>query len=323
MKIIKTFFWRVAFLIFCPTAINASGGHEKVTVLDSINVDGIWRTFEYHVPQYPADNPRLILVLHGDAMTTEFMQQLTGHEFNRLADKNGNTIVVYPQGHKNYWNDCINQSSIETKSRNLNDVLFVKSVVQLMERRYNIDRKNVFAAGYFNGGNMCFKLAKEVPDLFKGFVVIGANMPINAVDDRTSNEQPVSLMIISDTAGAINPFKGAENTSPHEFARGEFMSTSETLDYWLKLSGHTEKSPNDPALKSIEKNNSVALRYDYLSKEEGKRISLLKIVKGGYPFPNPHFDQWPKRKGYNQGDINIPETVVAFFYRLQYEQLIK
>lgn len=318
MKTIRKLICLVTFLTLCSASIIAKEDHAKKTVLDSVVIDGIWRTFEYHVPQFPAENPRLVVVLHGDAMTTKSMQKVTGHEFNRLADKNGNTIVVYPQGYKNYWNDCRKETSFETKDKNLNDVVFIKSIVQRMERRYDIDRENVFAVGYFNGGQMCFKLAKSIPDLFTGFAVIGANLPIPANDDCTPSREPVSLMLINYTGDSLNPYEGGENTSEYDFTRGNVMSANETFRYWLKLFGNTEKISKHSPPNIIEKDNSVAFRYNYFLKEQNKRISLLKIVNRGYSFPNPNFDRLPQLKGKIDKYINIPETVVRFFYQLQY-----
>lgn len=316
MKIIKSIICLVTFLTLCKGNINAQQGHEKNTVLDSIMIDGYWRTFEYHVPQYPVNNSRLVLVLHGDAMTSKSIQTVTGFEFSKLADNTGATIVVYPQGYKNYWNDCRREASFETKNKDINDVTFIKSIIQRMERRYHIDRKNVFAAGYFNGGNMCYKLAKSIPKVFKGFAVIGANLPTTSNDDCVPVNKAVSIMVInSDT---INPYKGGELTSLDGFARGKVLPTNETLNYWLTLLEHNDEVPLSSLSSTIVKANSTFFREDYFSKEKNKRISLLKIVKGGYPFPNPHVDQWSQIAANMNKHLNIPETVMRFFYQVQY-----
>ena len=318
MKIIRNIICLVTFLTLCPTGIIAKEYHAKKTVLDSIMTDGIWRFFEYHLPQFPAENPRLIMVLHGDDMTTKSIQTVSDYEYNKLADKNGNTIVVYPQGYNNQWNGCRKEALLEANKKNLNDEVFIKSIVQRMERRYGIDRKNVFAVGYLNGGQMCFKLAKSVPDLFKGFAVIGANLPQPANDGCTPSGEPVSLMLINEAVDSLNPFDGEENTLVYDFERGNQLSTNETIRYWLDLFGHTEKIAKYAPSVIIEKDNSVAFRYDYFSKEQNRRISLLKIVKSGYSFSNPYFDRLPQTKVKIDKHISIPETVVRFFYQLQF-----
>ncbi len=311
----------ITFFTLCTASVKAQGGYEKNTVLDSMMVAGIWRTFEYHVPLYPAENPRLIVVLHGGAMTTKFMQKVTDYEFNRLADKNASSIIVYPEAHKSFWNHSRRETAVEkNEKKSLNDVLFIKSIVQRMERRYGIDRKNVFAIGYFDGGQMCYKLAKSIPNSFKGFAVVGANLPVKADDPLTSGDNPISLLLINDITDVTNPYDGGKVTPADGSADIEVMSTDETLRYWLKLFGGTEKILWPSPANIIEKDNSMAFRHDYFSKEKGKRISLLKIVRGGYPFPNPYFKEWPQMKENSNRHINIPETIVRFFYQLQYSK---
>lgn len=318
MKIINNAICLVAFLTLCSASLYAGEGHEQKTVQDSMMIDSLWRTLEYHVPQNLAENPRLVIVLHGGAMTTKFMQTVTGYGFNKLADKNGNTIIAYPQADKNFWNDGRKSISNGTEKKDLSDVLFIKSIIKKMERRYTIDSKNVFVVGYFGGGNMCFKLAKSIPASFKGFAVIGANLPTYANDKYTSSNEPISLLVINDTADPINPYEDGKVVSGEGITKVEVMSTDETLSYWLKALGHTEKKPMSTLKKVniIEKSNSRAIRHDYFSKEENKRISLLKIVNSGYPFPNSNFDEWQQMAGNDNKYINIPEIVVTFFNHL-------
>lgn len=318
MKIIKNIICLVAILTLCQTNIDASEGHEKVTRLDSIYVNNIWRTYRYHKPQFPSENPRLIVVLHGDAMTSKSIQTVTGFEFNKLADKTANTIVVYPQGFGNYWNDCRKETSFDTKIKGINDVIFIKSIIRRMQVRHHIDYKNVFAVGYLNGGNMCYKLAQLTPNLFKGFAVVGANLPVDTNDDCVAVNKPVSIMVINYISDKTNPYKGGEVAAADEFKRGEVLSTKETLDYWLKLLEYNDKIPLSSLSSTNVKANSTFFREDYFSKEKNKRVSLIKIVKGGHLFPNQHVDQWPQIASNMSKGINIPKTVVHFFYWLQY-----
>ncbi len=297
------------FLVLCISTTNAQLGHEKNIIKDSILVDGIWRVFEYHVPQFPSNNSRLVLVFHDNNMTPKVIQEVTGFEFNKLADKTASTIVVYPQGYKNVWNHG---------QKNVDDVGFAKSIVQRMERRYHIDRKNVFAVGYFNGGSMCYKLAQAAPDAFKGFAVIGTNMSLSSNGSRSLASKPVSIIIINDIADTITPDNGNKVSSLNKIAIGKVKSTNETLNHWINLLGNNGAAPK-PIVTSIEKSNSQAIRYDYSSEEKNKMVSLLKIMKGGYSFPNPNTKKWPQLGGEMEKQINIPEIVINFFYKIQYQ----
>jgi len=307
MKIIKSVICLITFLTLCSQNINASEGHEKVTRSDSINVDGVWRTYEYHVPQFPAENPRLLIVLHGDAMTSKSMLTDTGYEFNKLADMTANTIVVYPQGYEGHWNDCRKETFSDTKIKGVNDVSFIKSIIRRMAIWHHIDYKNVFAVGYLNGGNMCYKLAKSTPDLFKGFAIIGANLAVNTNNDCVSINKPVSMMIMNYNSNTTNPYK-----------EDGMLSTKETIDYWLNLMKYNNQILVSSSSSIDAKTSSTIFREDYFSKEENKRVSLIQIGKDRYSLPYPHVDLWPKKIGDKNKQMSIPETVVQFFYQVQY-----
>ncbi len=317
MEIIKRVICLATFITLCPANINASGGHEKKTVLDSIKVNDIWRTFEYHIPQFPTPNPRLIVVLHGDGMTSKSIQTATGFEFNKLADKTASTIVVYPQGYRNYWNSCRKEASFETKIKGMSDVIFIESIIKRMEVRYRIDHKNVFAVGYLNGGNMCYKLAKTIPNIFKGFAAIGANLPVNTNDDSVSVGKPVSIMAINYISDTINPYEGDEVASADTFKKEKVLFDKETMDHWLNLLERNDKIPLSSLSSTKVKANYTFFREDYFSNEKNKRVSHIKIVKDGYPFLNSKIDQWLQLVANMNKYIDIPETVVHFFYRLQ------
>lgn len=308
MKILEHIICLAIFSALISTKVAAQFGHEKNTLRDSIEIDGAWRNYEYHVPPHPVRSSRLVIVLHGDGMTTKSIQTTTGFEFNKLVDNTGATIVVYPQGYKNYWNDHRKNASFETNSKRIDDVAFIKAIIQRMERRYHTDRNNVFAIGYFKGGNICYKLANAIPDMFKGFAVIGEGLSLKADHDSISVEKPISIMIINDD----NDDVGAPNEN------GKAFSSEKTIDYWLSLLKRNDKSPLSYIESTVEKANSTIARYDYHSREKNKRISLLKIVKRGYSFPNPHVDQWPHIAANMNKHINIPETVMQFFYQVQY-----
>ncbi|WP_420320927.1 alpha/beta hydrolase family esterase [Flagellimonas sp.] len=309
MKRRKHLVCSMLFLVLCTLTINAQWNHEESSITDSILINGAWRNFEYHLPQFPSNNARLVFVFHDNNMTPKVIQEITGFEFNKLADKTAATMVVYPHGHNNLWN---------LGQKNVDDIGFIKSIVQRMERRYHIDRKNVFAVGYFNGANMCYKLAGEIPDIFKGFAVIGANMPLCSNGDRPFVPNPVSIMIIDDIADTETQNTDKKVNQLNGIALKKVKSANEALNHWINLLGSEGAAPK-PTVTAIERSNSQAIRYDYSSKEKNKMVSLLKIIKGGYCFPNPNTKQWPQIGDETNKQINIPEIVVNFFYQIQYQ----
>ncbi|MCL6268209.1 alpha/beta hydrolase family esterase [Flagellimonas myxillae] len=293
--------------------LNAQLDHERVYIQDSLLINDIWRTFEYHIPQFPGNSCRLVFVLHDAEMNSRAIQELTGFEFNRLADKTAGTIVVYPQGHNNDWN-----IADKTHLDGIDDLQFIKSIVRRMERRYDIDRSNVFAVGYFKGGNLCYTLAEEIPEFFKGFAIIGANMPSISHRTNTHVVKPTSIMVINDMRDSYNLFNGHKHIPLEKREYNIEKSTNESFEHWLQ---HLDqgKRLSAPIEYIIKKSNSLAYRFDYFNRENSKLVSLIKIENGGYSFPNPNAMKWPQAGQNSNKQINIPELVMDYFYRLQYE----
>ena len=192
---------------------------------DSIQVDNITRDFYYYVPDDIAKNPKLIFVLHGSTMTAREMEIVTGRQFDRIADTNKKVIIVYPQGYLKYWNDCRKSATYETKLKGLNELHFFDQMINFFAGKYNIDRKEVFVTGYSNGGQMCYKLAKEKPEWFKGFAAISANLPLEVNNDCFETNRPVSMLVMNGTSDPVNPYNGGAMPLADGKNRGSVMST--------------------------------------------------------------------------------------------------
>ena len=149
------------------------------------------------------------------------MQVLTGGQFDKLADQYKDIIVVYPQGYGRYWNDCRKSATFVTRKLNVDDVAFFDSMVKYFKDNYAIDEQNVFATGYSNGAQMCFKLAKERPGIFKGFAAVAANLPAVANDECIQTNRPVSMLLLNGTADPINPYNGGRGWKQGTVRNGE------------------------------------------------------------------------------------------------------
>jgi len=84
--------------------------------------------------------------------------------FNDLTDRRG-WIATEPQGISDSWNggDCCGTAS----RQNIDDVGFLRALVDRIAQDYNIDRKRVFSTGFSNGAIMSWRLACEAPDLVR------------------------------------------------------------------------------------------------------------------------------------------------------------
>jgi len=285
----------------------------------SILVHDLQREFYYFVPEPLSKNASLIFVLHGSSMEAKEMESMTGRQFTRLADSSKNVIIVYPQGYKKFWNDCRKSALFETKTLNVDDVGFFESMIKFFVEKHGIDAHSVFVTGYSNGAHMCFKLAKERPDLFKGFAPVCGNLPFVDNDDCYQAQQPVSMLLINGTADPINPYNGGPVNTGDGMNRGNVISTEETLHYWLSLDKCDSISGRSvyayPDMDTTD--HSTAIQYTYRCIQTHKIVELIKVINGGHVYANPVFRMWPPRLGNDNNDINMPEIVFDFFMNLK------
>ncbi len=284
----------------------------------SLRVKNLRRDFYFYVPKNVAANPRLVFVLHGSGMIAKGMQVLTGRGFDKIADENRDVIVVYPQGYGRYWNDCRKAATFDARKLNIDDIGFFEGMVKYFTEKYGVDEHKVFVTGYSDGGDMCFKLAKESPDLFRGFATVAASLPIETNDDCTETRKPVSILLLNGTSDPINPYKGGTVKAGDGKKRGDVMSTNNTVQYWLAVDQCDTTTKKEYTFPDINENDkSTAVKYTYDSPKTGKKVVLVKVINGGHIYVNPGFHIWPRVLGNVNKDIDTPEIIMEFFRSLQ------
>jgi polyhydroxybutyrate depolymerase len=300
----------ILFLFFVPKSAYALH-------YGSIKVDGNDRAFYYYTPKNLSDNPQLLFVIHGSGMTPTGMQELTGYQFNKLADTLKDLVVVYPQAYERFWNDCRKVGKFPSRKLGIDDVVFFEDMITYFQKKFNINDSDVFATGYSNGGHMCFMLAKEKPELFKGFAVVSANLPVASNDNCEGTDRPVNILIMNGTTDPINPYNGGIVKAGDGITRGKVMSTDSTIAYWLKLDQCDSASKTEFTFPDLNKSDhSTVVEDAYTSAATGKKVVLLKVINGGHIFMNSGFHFWPHFLGNANKDINAPAVIMDFFHSL-------
>jgi polyhydroxybutyrate depolymerase len=174
-----------------------------------VTPDGRDRTYHLHVPSnltsgVPAP---LLVALHGGTGWGTQFERNSG--FDRLADRYG-FVVVYPDGigvgrrgvALRTWNagGCCGPAARQL----VDDVGFVRTLVERLQREHRIDRARVFAAGHSNGGMLAYRLACEAADVFAAIGVQSSSLEL----DRCRPSQPVSVLHVHGTADRNVPIDG-------------------------------------------------------------------------------------------------------------------
>ncbi len=233
----------------------------------------------YVPPSYDPRKPTpLVIVLHGSEIDAQGMCKLTG--FNEEAEKR-QAICVYPESVKGTWNDGRKLDW----AHHYNDVGFIDELINVLERKWNVDRTRVFVTGMANGGFFAQYLALRLPGKFAAVASVAASLPEIVISQERS-KHPVSVMLILGMADPVIPWQGGP-IAPKKFRkeRGIVASASRVVEFWVKTNGcrgdfqETELPNADDADGTKVK----LLRYSSCSK--GAEVVVYGIEGGGHAWP--------------------------------------
>lgn len=279
MKLIFT-----SFLIFIGLLVNAQ------VIIDSIKIDGKFRSFHFQKPETNTRNHSLVFVLHGSGGSG--IQMISRVKSLDPISSKEKFIAVYPNGYKNYWNECRMKATSLANQENINEEDFFMGMIQYFKKKYKINDKNVFAVGTSGGGHMAYKLALTIPTHFRAITAIVANLPDTNNLDCPQMLKPMNVLIVNGTDDKTNPYNGGEvilGSGNFGFVR----STERTFQYWSSMAGYS----GEPLKKTLTDNdpNDKKIIEQYSFENREKKVVLLKVLGGKHDYPNDidvHFYAW-------------------------------
>jgi len=265
-------------------------------ITDSVLVENHYRTFHFNKPSQPTKKFNLIFALHGSGGAgTDMMKPASSLE--KISAKE-QVFLVYPDGYKNYWNECRKAATSAANVENINEQAFFDSMIVYFAKNYQVDSRRFFAIGLSGGGHMAYKLALTMPAKCKAISAIVANLPDSTNLDCAESRVPVAVMITNGTKDPINPYNGGQMVV-NGSSFGGVLSTENTFNYWAHLAGYTGRPLVEHLADTDTTNNQTITQYSY--KKEGKpEVTLLQVAGGAHAFP---------------GDVDIFLSSWAFFKR--------
>lgn len=249
-------------------------GDHRRTVL----VEDRLRSYLVHVPaSYDASQPTpVVLALHGAGVNAAFTVATTG--LNTKSDQAG-FIVVYPNGTGFgpflTWNAGGVLGPLGESQPD--DVLFLRTLLDDLSMRLNVDPRRVYATGLSNGGMMCYRLAAEMSDR------IAAIAPVAGPQAREFPlpPRPVSVMHFHGTQDRVVPQDGPSPQTPPFLT---FKSVDETLQIWA---AHNEcpAVPVITTLPDLVPDGTVVQRHTYAPGRDGAEVVYFRIQNGSHNWP--------------------------------------
>jgi len=124
----------------------------------------------------------------------------------------------------NAWNCCG-----AALKNNVNDVGFIKAMIERLGKEYSIDPKRIYATGLSNGAMMAYRLGAELSDKIAAIApVAGA---LNAENLHPSN--PVSVLIFHGTEDKYILYGGGTPEKLLETVKRVDKPVSYAVSYWV------------------------------------------------------------------------------------------
>lgn len=232
----------------------------------------------------PTANPRpLVLALHGTDGGASRLRGFLGGDLERVAASRG-WLVAYPEAVGGVWNECRRRAGSRPRSMGVDDVAFLRALVERLVRERRADPSRVFAMGYSGGGHMAFRLAMEAPSLVAGVAVFGASPPVEEASVCEPAPGAVAVMIVNGTDDPVNPFVGGDAIAPTGTPLGPVMGSEEGARFFDALAGGRAE------------------------------VRLVRIEGGGHVVPGPA-SRFPTVVGRSVSSFAGIDEALAFFGR--------
>lgn len=251
------------------------------------------RSYLLSLPPGDSSQPRaLIVALHGGWGTGKNMQDISG--LDGPAGRAG-FLVAYPDGIKRAWN--AGTCCAQPMKRNIDDVGFIRAVVDDIAKTHNIDRKRVYGTGFSNGAMMLHRVACEAPGLFAAIAPVSGG----PMFETCKSPKPVSALLIQGRADPRIPWDGGE-------FEGNYRPSIKSIVG--QLGGRGQCASGERELRK----DGVADCRSLGACAGGVEVSWCGLTGVGHQWAGGR-TLLPGLLGQNTAQFNASEEIVRFFQR--------
>jgi polyhydroxybutyrate depolymerase len=228
-----------------------------------VTVAGVERTFAVHTPKsYDGTKPTpIVLDFHGLYGDENQEQGLT--KMNEKADAAG-FISVHPRGVSSSWNAgaCCGTAR-DTK---VDDVGFVKAMLDALEDKLCVDNKRIFSTGMSNGGFLSHRLGCELSDRIAAIAPVAAVMGMMTCTPKRA----VPIMHFHGTSDSLVPYGGNPSIS--------YPSVADSIAGWAKRNACSTTTK-----ETYSKGEVKCVTYDGCPTTVD--VILCTVTGGGHTWP--------------------------------------
>ncbi len=276
---------------------------------ESITYQGRMRTYILHTPRNysPSRLMPLVLVFHGGNGKGIGVEKRT--RFSDLADREG-FFVAYPDGVGGHWND----GRLDSDNPDVDDVGFVRTLIDHLVKTKNIDSSRVYATGISNGGAMTHRLACELSDKIAAFAPVSSSLSVRLASSCKPSRQ-VSMLMFNSPDDPFLPWEGGEGRG----RGGVKLSVPQTLDWWRKQNNCSSQAENKTLPPTTASDGTQVMMSRYSGCRGGSEVILYTIQGGGHSWPGAEDVRNQRRRervfGRTTRQISATQTIWQFFQR--------
>ncbi len=284
----------------------------------SFTAEGLSRNYRLYVPQGATAPMPLIIVLHGTQGDGRKME--LGLGFDPKAARHG-FAIAYPDAYTPAvsrrswrWND--GRGTLESAKHGVDDVAFLRALVEDIARRAPIDRSRVFLTGASNGGMMTYRAACEAADLFAAIAPVIGSVP-TLISGQCRPSRAIPILAINGKADPWVPYAGGAvcpGVAKRICEGGEVIAAEASLAIFAqaaKCNGAAARTREPPRVQD----GTFVERIVHGGCAGGVEVALIAIHGGGHAWPPRDPQLGERRSGGASANVNATDEIVAFFLR--------
>lgn len=271
---------------------DSDSGRQRTAQGESIDVDGVIRTFSLYTPRtYRPGIGALLIALHGRGAGGPGILMEQYSHLDENAERAGFAVAYLDAlpdatGTLN-WNYFYNPFFVNPPD----DISFVRKVLDLLESRLSPNRRRIYVTGISAGGFMAQRVGVELSDRIAAIGVVEGNLYVTSPGSPQSVPRitsPVSVLLLKGDQDPNNQYCGAVFPT---FGIAE-ASADQDFDYWSGPQGNqcALVRPSAPLCQSVgigdaQANVTPGTPTGQVIKEaficrKGTEVRLIRLIGG-------------------------------------------
>ena len=235
------------------------------------------RDYILRVPQgYKSGDPTpVVIALHGLSGNMDYFSSST--KIEEVAEKEGFICVIPNGAPSNFrgWN-----TGFFAMAGSKDDVGFITSVLDKVEKEFSTDKKRTFVFGHSNGAMMSYYLGGLMSDRFAAVAGIAGTIGIpkgaTAIKAVPEPKVPISVLMIHGQKDKLVSYK------PGDQAMLQCVGAEDGAKWWAKNCGCDEKAEVTELVKGL------ATLTSFGKGKDGTEVCLISTINGTHDVPGAY-----------------------------------